>query len=495
MRSGSLGSRVALAALCAASTTLAAPPADAQSTPLATRGPAGVADRSSLATKTPAGPSPAMELGAPDDPPPLMRGPVSEMEPAVSIGANYGRPVTRARAPKPYPRPRPPSPPPFSPKNPLPPLEPYRTSGVARQALRLRPTNHPGAPAAQPPVTVAVPPTIKVKPKPKAELNPFDPLGVPVGSTLVYPYVQTNGGYDDNPNRLAPQFNPRASSFFRGEGGLKVKSDWDRHSLQGELRGGYSEYFDYPAASRPDATGQFTGRYDVTHDTALDLLGRLSLDTMRPGAPAISPGQATVFVVNRPIILGMGTQAGATQKFGRLDVSLRGTYDRVWYQDAQYSNGTTLNLAETSYNDYGVLLRAAYEATPDVKPFVEGTYDKRVHDSPTDFNGFYRDSAGFIIRGGADVNITQLVRGEVSGGYGQRNYADWRLPPLRGPRGRRGADLYALRPDDTDAARNHGAQRDDACQCERRPDARDHCDLVARSAAQFERFGDRELLQ
>jgi hypothetical protein len=68
-----------------------------------------------------------------------------------------------------------------------------------------------------------------------------------------------------------------------------------------------------------------------------------------------------------------------------------------------------------------------------LKPFVEGTFDWRVHDSPTDQNGFYRDSSGYIARGGATFNVTELVKGEVSAGYGQRDYDDIRLAPLRGP--------------------------------------------------------------
>jgi hypothetical protein len=418
---GSRRSRVAFAALCAASTALAAAPAAGQAL---TQSGAGAATRA---------PAPAIS----SEPVPLMRGAVAEGDQRISTAANYGAPITRQRLPKPYPLRRGPYPPPFSPKNPLPALEPYKSSYFARQTgLRLRSTNAPPGqqPAPrQPPVTVAVEPTIKAKPKPRVEVNPFDPLGVPVGSTLVFPYVQGSGGYDDNPNRLDSSYNPRGSAFFRGEGGVRVQSNWARHSLEGELRGGYSNYFDVPSASRPDAQGQMTARYDLTRETALDLRGRLQLDTQRPGAPAISSGQSTVYVVNRPIILGAGAQAGATQKFGRLDVSLRGTYDRVWYQDAQYSNGTTLNLASTSYNDFGGLLRASYELTPDLKPFVEGTFDRRIHDSPVDPNGFYRDNTGYILRGGAAFNVTEMVKGEVSGGYGQRDYDDPRLAPLRGP--------------------------------------------------------------
>jgi hypothetical protein len=429
--SGSLGSRVALAALCAALPAFAATPAVGQAQKAQTR---GLKKPAFGQPSTESGLAPrALDLTIPSDPAPLMRGPAPEKDPIVSTSANYGAPVKRQKLPKPYPKKRAPYPPPFSSKNPLPPLEPYKTSYVARKALRLRPTAQPSVSAPPPPTTVAVEPTIKVKPKPKVELNPYDPVGVGLGSTLLFPYVQASGGYDDNPNRLAPVYNPRPSKVFRGEGGVKVKSDWARHSFEGELRGGYSEYFDYPIASRPDATGAMTARYDVTRDTSLELRGRMSLDTIRPGAPAIASGVQSVFVVNRPVILGMGAQAGPTQRFGRLELSLRGTYDRLDMQNAQYSDGSINNLARSSYNDYGVLARASYEVTPDLKPFVEGTLDRRVHDSPIDASGFYRDNSGYIIRGGAAINVTQLVKGEISGGYGQRNYADVRLPPLRGP--------------------------------------------------------------
>ncbi|MGJ0506363.1 MAG: outer membrane beta-barrel protein [Methylocystis sp.] len=436
MPSGKL--RVALAALGAVLTAQAMTPAGAQSArpkspaspqgalrPLASPSPSAAPHRASAAPGD-------LDLAIPADDAPLMRGPLRETDPPVSTAASYGPPGTRQ--PKPYPPARLPYPRPFSPKTALPPLEPYATSFVSKTAVRRRPARV-DAFVPPPPVTVAVQPAPdpKPKPKPKVEQNPYDPPGVSLGSVIFSPYVQASGGYDDNPNRLAPDFNPRPSSFFRGEGGVKVKSDWSRHNLEGELRGGYSEYFDYQKASRPDASGQMAARYDVTRDTSLDLLGKMALDTLRPGAPSLSSGQQNVYVTSRPVTLGVGTQAGATQKFGRLAVSLRGTYDRVWYQNAAYSDGTTLELARTSYNDFGALLRASYEATPDLKPFIEGTIDRRVHDSPTDFNGFYRDSTGFIVRGGGEINVTALVKGEVSGGYGQRDYQDPRLPALRGP--------------------------------------------------------------
>lgn len=418
MPSDSLVSRAALAALCVALAALAASPASGQTRP--------------RQRETGAAPSPLSPLSQPA--PSLMRGALDDDDPPISAHANYGAPKRKENLPQPYPPPRVHAPRPFSPRNPLPPLEPYRTSAQAKTLLKLRPTMQEPLPAPRPPTTVAAVPTIKTKPKPKAELKPYEPLGVGIGSMRLSPFVQVSGGYDDNPNRLSPGTpGKRGSTMLRGDGGFALRSDWDRHGLTADLRMGYAEYFDYSPANRPDGAGLLVGRYDVTRDAQLDLKMKFSLDTIRPGAPALFTGAPQVTVVNRPIVIGAGVQPGVTHRFGGLQLSLRGAYDRVNYQNAINDDGTILNLAATSYNGFGGGGRISYELTPDLRPFVEGDFDRRMHDSPVDFNGFYRDSTGFVVRGGAVVNFSELLKGEAGGGYGARKYADPRLTKLRGP--------------------------------------------------------------
>jgi hypothetical protein len=352
--------------------------------------------------------------------------------PPSSVSSNYGAPRPKIRLPKPNPPLRAHAGAPPRRKNPLPPLEAYKTSAVARRALRMRPPRD--APKEEIPTTVAVTPTIKTKPKPKVEANPYDPVGIGVGSLRLSPFLETSAGHDSNPDRLASGGypTPKGSMLLRADAGLKLRTDWARDDFVGNMRLGYVDYVNYERASRPDGVGNFVGRYDVTRDTAIDVLGRFTLDTQRPGAPALSSGLPFVTVVNRPIIFSAGASAGVTQKFNRLELSLRGSFDRWIYQNAFYNDGSALNLASTDYNDYGVSGRAAYEVSPSLKPFLEGTYDSRVHDSPVDPFGFYRDSVGFSARGGAKVKITDLLNGEASGGYAQRDYRDPRLPMLHG---------------------------------------------------------------
>ena len=254
-------------------------------------------------------------------------------------------------------------------KNPLPPLEPYKTSPAARNNAHVR--ARPGDATPEPPPTAAVAPTIKAKARPKPDPNPYDPVGIGVGSLRLVPFVEASGGYDSNPDRLSSSYNPSGSKFARLDAGLKLRAeDWKRDGLEGDLRLGYVDYSDYAPANRADGAGSVAGHYDVTRDTTIDMGAHFALDSQRPDAPAIASGLSNVTVTNRPIIFSAGGSLGATQKFSRLEVSLRGSFDRTLYGNAHYSDGSTLVLTGTDFNDYGATGRVAYEVSPSLKPFV-----------------------------------------------------------------------------------------------------------------------------
>jgi hypothetical protein len=193
--------RVALAALGVVLTAQAATPAGAQSRsfglqqqkalrPLASPSKRGSAD----------GGDAGLDPVAPPENATLMRGPLAD----TGAAAGLDSPRPGPRKPKPFPPEREPYPKPLSPRTPLPPLEPYASSYVAKKAARTRSATTRGPTPPPPSVTVATAPAIPHKPKPKVEANPYDPLGVTLGSMIFSPYVQASGGFDDNPNRLAP---------------------------------------------------------------------------------------------------------------------------------------------------------------------------------------------------------------------------------------------------------------------------------------------------
>ncbi|MTV30063.1 outer membrane beta-barrel protein [Rhodoblastus acidophilus] len=333
-----------------------------------------------------------------------------------SGAANYGKPVTRKPGQKP---------PRKMPTPALRPLVPYPTSAEARRAAKLDHLPAPGdADYIAPSPTTAAPPLIPVRTRPKVEDKPYAPIGIDVGLLRVKPYFESDIGYNDNPggtpNRIATP-----SAFTRQEMGVAAESDWSNHSFTGRLRLGYNDYFNAHYSDAPDGAGGFLLRLDVARDLKINVDGLYSVSTQGANSPnIINAGQ----LKNRPIIAILGGGLGVSKTFNRLELTLRGSVERDYWQDAYFTDGFTQNLSAYSYDAYGVGGRASYELTPGVKPFVEANVDTRLHDG-----AFWRDSTGVQARAGSTFEITRLLTGVVSVGYGQRNYRDPLLIPLRGP--------------------------------------------------------------
>lgn len=307
---------------------------------------------------------------------------------------------------------------------PLPLLQPYPGPAAARRA-RADPGRGPIQP--EPDTNVAAIPTLTVKARPKIEEAPFAPVGLPIGSLRLVPFVDSSAGWDSNPNRSSG--GSKGSASLRGEIGAAWKSDWSAHEFKGDIKGAYTKYFSAPLASRPDGAGKMNLRLDVSRDTALDFELRGSLDTQRPGSANFTP----TAVKSRPLVLGAGATAGGTQKFGGLELSLRGAFDRVSYENATLVNGTRLALSGDSYNAFGLRARAGYQITPGITPFLEVGGDTRRRDQAVDTSGFARNSNGGLARAGSTFELTRTLTGEIAAGYAQRVYADSRLPTLAGP--------------------------------------------------------------
>ncbi|WP_199093605.1 outer membrane beta-barrel protein [Bosea sp. ASV33] len=283
-----------------------------------------------------------------------------------------------------------------------------------------------------PPPAVAVmpPPPPAPSPPPRrraaAEEDPYAPLGIRLGSITLRPSVTNSVGYDTNPQRTSAS-GTKGSGFSRHEGELAIQSDWNVHELKGKISGGYLDFFRNKDASRPDADGSLDLRLDATRDTRILLESRLKLDTQRPGSPDL-----TANVTGRPQIFQYGGSAGVTHDINRLQLTLRGSVDRSDYEDAHLSNGAMLSQKDRNLTQYGLRLRAAYEVTPGIKPFVQAEIDQRDFDEKSDSSGYMRSSKGITGRVGSTFEISRQLTGEISGGYQDRNYDDTRLKNLRG---------------------------------------------------------------
>ena len=358
-----------------------------------------------------------------DDALPLIRGTAAGASVAVPLPAD---PLQTKRAPINYGKPK--KAPRLLPKtpgpqniHPLPALQPYRTAPGQRR-------RNPSIAAAPPGPTVAAIPEIVQPRRSAVESDPYAPLGIDAGSLRLTPYVESDIGYDSNPRRATA--NVKSSGFARAEAGVTAQSNWSAHEFDATLKGGYSDYFTVKDASRPDVSAVANARIDATRDLAFDLQGRLTLDSQNTTTPGLLTGTT---LSARPLTYASGGSAGVTEKINRLTLALRGSIDRYAYEDASLAGGQTLVLSKQDYNDFGLRGRAAYEITPGISPFVDATVDARRYDSRLDGSGFARNSDGFALKAGSSFELSRVLTGEISGGYGHRSYADRRLADLSSP--------------------------------------------------------------
>ncbi|GJD77843.1 outer membrane beta-barrel protein [Methylobacterium gregans] len=256
----------------------------------------------------------------------------------------------------------------------------------------------------------------------------YAPLGLRLGGLTLLPAFSQSLGYDTNPNQAAGTA-ARGSVALRSEAELGFRSDWSAAELAGDLRGAYLEYPQNESASRPSAAGTVRLGVDASRDLRLDAEGRFLVDTQRVGSIDLQATNAT----SRPLIMAYGASLGATQRFNRLSVSLRGQFDRSTFEDARLGDGTTVVQSDRNLNQYGVRLRTAYEVSPAFTPFVDALADIRVYDTARDVTGLRRDSTGVALTAGAAFSLGAALSGEISGGLQHRTYPDPALADVNAP--------------------------------------------------------------
>jgi hypothetical protein len=284
-----------------------------------------------------------------------------------------------------------------------------------------------GGPAAQPNPPVPVLRNKDVLPdrnldtlkpaEPPVPANLYDPTGIRVGNFLYKPALELSAGYDSNPGRRT---GGTGSPVVIVAPELSIRSQFERHQLNAEFRGAYTEDTALQNVSHPNAEARVNGRYDLTDTTHLIAEGHYLVDTL-----------VTAGFVKQPLASTLGTTAGVSQQLGAAEITVKGSFDRVAFSNALVANNQPLFTQDRNYTQPGAQVRVSYALTPQFSPFVDLSFDRRNHDLQTDFNGLRRDSTGITGRAGVAVNIGTLT-GDVSVGYLSRRFGDSNMQNIGG---------------------------------------------------------------
>jgi hypothetical protein len=273
-------------------------------------------------------------------------------------------------------------------------------------------------------ITGTIPSTAGPVKRAKPEEEPYEPVGVHAGAFLLKPTIEVSEGFDDNPFRV--QGGP-GSYFTTLKSTLSAKSDWSRHELAFDLRGSFTHYSDIDHNDRPEGAAILRGRIDVTKTTRVEFEEKAALTTQSAGTPDSVTGAK-----RPPNIYTLGSTAAVVQAFNRLEIGLYGGFERNIYENAELIGGGIIDLAQTNYNTFSTRMRASYEVTGGIKPFVEASVDTRVFDQAVDSFGVHRGSDGVKADVGIAFDRPEILKGEASIGYGRRTYDDPTLPNIAG---------------------------------------------------------------
>ena len=253
--------------------------------------------------------------------------------------------------------------------------------------------------------------------------EPFDPVGIKMGSFILFPELELGGSYYSNVFR-APAARSDVAADVRPS--ARLVSNWARHALEFRASGGLSFYNQFDTEDDKSFMLESRGRLDISRRTNIQaLLSHEQTQESRSALDASSAGSRANVLTDR-------AEATLNHRFNRLSLQFRGSV-------TDYSFGDTQNLGVVStnssrdYKAYEETVRATWELKPTLLPFAEVSSLQRNYDQVAATDLIERTSTGERYRVGLSFGSTgDKLRGEVSLGYGIQTPDDSRLKSVDG---------------------------------------------------------------
>ena len=254
-------------------------------------------------------------------------------------------------------------------------------------------------------------------------LEPYDPVGIRIGSFVLFPEAELGGSWYSNVLRsptatadIAFDFKPTA----------RLVSDWQRHALEFRAGATLSYFNELNSENDRGYNLEARGKLDLTKRTNLQaFVARDLSQESRSAIDANSAGERADLTLDR---------VGATfnHRFNRLSLQLRGTVEDYRYSDVLVGNMIQSN-ADRNHTNYEETVRASWEFKPTLTGFVEAGVNQRRYETVAQSDNIGRNSNGQRYRAGVSFgNTGKILRGELAVGYGIQTPEDSRLGSVEG---------------------------------------------------------------
>ncbi|TFH41969.1 MAG: hypothetical protein E4H01_14180 [Lysobacterales bacterium] len=239
--------------------------------------------------------------------------------------------------------------------------------------------------------------------------------GMPVGAFRLYPTLTGLVGTDDNVFRTDTE--TVSDTFFVISPRLSLETQSEGHFFA--LRGGVDvyEFADSSSESRTDWFALAEGGTEVVQGTRI--FGSVGYrDTHEPRGyfdEALSLAEPTPFSV-------FHADARIESKPNRFGVAIGVGHDSTNYQNSKLIGLGTASNDDRDFDQFELFGRLSYEFSPGYALYTHAAYNTRNFDLALDRNGVNRDSTGYRVNAGVQMEVTRLIVGEAYVGYLQQDY-------------------------------------------------------------------------
>ncbi len=253
--------------------------------------------------------------------------------------------------------------------------------------------------------------------------DPFPAIGTKIGSFLLFTTVEAD--YDFNNNLFAAP-DAVGDSSLEVRPAARLASNWSRHALELRASGDLSYHNQFPSEDDRAYMVQGLGRLDVTSYT--NFQGLVAHEFAQEGRSAINASS----IGTRPNIEVTRLRGAFNQRFNRLSVQLRGNIIDTSYS-TNVVDGQVVSNADRNYTLYEQAVRPKWEFSPYLFAFTDISFHQRDYGLAAFSDHILRSSTGERYRFGLSFgDVGEIVRGNVSLGYGHQELDNHELPPVDG---------------------------------------------------------------
>ena len=260
----------------------------------------------------------------------------------------------------------------------------------------------------------------------------YDRPGVRMGSFIAKPTIGVNETYDSNIYAT-----PSATSDFYTSltPGISLQSDWGRHALAFNASGDFKWYASHGDENTNNGSADVSGRYDIS--TGSYLVGDVgyALNHEDRSSPSRNAGLPVAGNPKTPVQYSTtGGYVGYVRQEGRIGLNVDGTVTSYSYVNNSDILGGIVTETDRSRIEYVGAVKASYELIPQqpYNVFIRGLGNTRRYnavdstqgapDGPTPGITARRNSTGWEVDVGGQVQITRLITAEIYAGWLDQEY-------------------------------------------------------------------------